>query len=254
MSAAIRQTTGHAHVASGLAAAMRGAAVEGGGVVHEAREAMAQIERVSRRMASVVESIDGLAFQTNLLSLNAAIEAAHAGAHGGGFGAVAAEVRALAGRSKTAAREVHELIHDTLRCVAAGSAKVSQSEAALGRIIMSATGVDEIIAEIDAATVQQAAGIEQIDEAMLDLERFTRDHDTLVTRTSQASEALAEQAADLAGLMRRYKLPERVLNAPRLRAKKRDPQPQVAAVRVPGAARAAGVATLRPPRGARAGG
>jgi methyl-accepting chemotaxis protein len=252
MTTAIHQMTEHAHVASGLAAAMRTAAVEGGDVVHDARDAMARIERVSRRMAAVVESIDGLAFQTNLLALNAAIEAAHAGEHGGGFGVVAAEVRALAARSKAAAREVHDLIHDTLRCVADGSAKVSQSEAALGRIIQSATGVDEIIAEIDAATVQQAAGIEQIDEAVLELDRFTRDYGTRVARTSEASEALAEQAADIAGLMRRYKLPDHVPNAPRLRAKKRDPQPEVPAVRVVGPTRAA-VAALRPLRGVRHG-
>jgi methyl-accepting chemotaxis protein len=254
MSAAIRQTTGHAHVASGLAAAMRGAAVEGGEVVHEAREAMAQIERVSRRMASVVESIDGLAFATNLLALNAAIEAAHAGRHGGGFAVVAGEVRALAARSKAAAKEVHGLIDDSLRCVAAGSAKVAQSEQVLGRIIQSATGVDEIIAGIDAATVQQAAGIEQINRAVLELERFTRDHETLVTRTAAASEALAEQSADLAGLMRRYKLPADVPNAPRLRAKKREATRSAAPTATTAHAatpiRGAVVSTLRPSRSA----
>lgn len=229
MTASLQQLTGNAHVASRLAAAMRASAVHGGEVVHDAREAMSRIEATARRMAAMVGSIDAIAFQTNLLAVNAAIEAAHAGPQGGGFGVVAGEVRALARRSKQAAQEVHAMIDETLRCVAAGSERVTQSELALGEIIESAKGVDEIIAEIDAVVEQQSGGIGQVEAAVLELERFTREHNALVARTSRASEALAEQSADLAGLMRRYKLPEVIHNAPKLRTKKRpDAAPVVA--------------------------
>ena len=221
LSAATRQLTENAHLASELAHAMRSSAERGGEVVHEAREAMSTIERTSRRMADVVDVIDGLAFQTNLLALNAAIEAAHAGRHGGGFAVVAGEVRALAARSKSAAQEVNQLISDSLRCVAAGSERVTQSEQSLQEIIQAAASVDEVIAGIDAVAVQQAEGIGQIDAAMLELERFTRGHSALVERTAVASGALAEQSADLAGLMKRYRLPEVIVNAPKLRARKR---------------------------------
>jgi methyl-accepting chemotaxis protein len=221
MNAAIRQLTESAHLASHLAAAMRSSAAHGGDVVHDAREAMSTIERTSRRMADVVGVIDGIAFQTNLLALNAAIEAAHAGPHGGGFAVVAGEVRALAARSKNAAREVHELIAETLGCVATGSAKVLQSEQALQEIIGSAQGVAEIVARIDTVAVQQAEGIARIDAAVLELEGFTRGHNALVERTALASGALAGQSADLAGLMRRYRLPEVIVNAPKLRTRRR---------------------------------
>ncbi|MCU0757700.1 MAG: methyl-accepting chemotaxis protein [Steroidobacteraceae bacterium] len=221
VTAAIRQLTESAHLASHLAAQMRQSAAHGGDVVHDAREAMSTIERTSRRMADVVGVIDGIAFQTNLLALNAAIEAAHAGPHGGGFAVVAAEVRALAARSKSAAREVQQLIDETLGCVATGSDKVMQSEQALGQIIGSAQGVAEIVAQIDTVAVQQAEGIARIDGAVLELEGFTRGHNALVERTALASGALAERSADLAGLMRRYRLPEVIVNAPKLRTRSR---------------------------------
>jgi methyl-accepting chemotaxis protein len=186
-------------------------AAQGGAVVAQAVQAMAEINHSSKRIADIISVIDEIAFQTNLLALNAAVEAARAGEQGRGFAVVATEVRNLASRSATAAKEIKALIQDSVRKVEEGSTLVTRSGTTLEQIVTSVKRVSDIVAEIAAASGEQSAGIEQVNRAIMQLDELTQQNAALVEEASAASLSMAEQARHLNGSMQRYKVDPRLM-------------------------------------------
>jgi methyl-accepting chemotaxis protein len=186
--------------------AARSQAEKGGDVVTQAVRAMDEINEASRRIADIIGVIDEIAFQTNLLALNAAVEAARAGEQGRGFAVVATEVRSLAGRSATAAREIKELIQDSVRKVQDGSLLVTQSGQTLEQIVASVKKVSDIVAEIAAASREQSSGIEQVNRAVTQMDQITQQNASLVEQATTSSQDMAEAARRLDQMMARYRL------------------------------------------------
>lgn len=197
----IVQNTENARQANDLAAAARTTAEVGGEVVSTAIAAMAEINESSKRMADIVSVIDEIAFQTNLLALNASVEAARAGEQGRGFAVVAGEVRNLAGRSATSAKEIKELIEDSLVKVDEGSQLVNKSGETLEEIVTSVAKVSNIVAEITAASEEQSVGIGEINRAVTQMDSATQQNAALVEEVAAASEAMGAEASDLEGQM-----------------------------------------------------
>ncbi|BCS35101.1 hypothetical protein TBR22_A43270 [Luteitalea sp. TBR-22] len=206
MTATIKQNADNAQQASQLAGGARSTAEDGGQVVSEAVEAMSAINDSSRKIADIITTIDEIAFQTNLLALNAAVEAARAGEQGRGFAVVAAEVRNLAQRSATAAKEIKDLISDSTRKVEAGSALVNASGRTLTDIVASVKRVTDIVAEIAAASREQATGIEQVNKAVTQMDQVTQANASQTEEMSGTSESLSGEAGKLQGLVRRFRL------------------------------------------------
>ncbi|HEX7814445.1 methyl-accepting chemotaxis protein [Dyella sp.] len=198
LTATVRQNAENAHAANKLAREARDEAKQGGEVVQRAVSAMDEIGEASRRIGDIVGLIDEIAFQTNLLALNAAVEAARAGEQGRGFAVVATEVRSLAQRSATAAREIKGLINDSAEKVGSGSQLVAQSGKALQGIFASVAKVSDIVAEIAAASQEQSAGIEQVNRAVLQMDETTQQNAALVEEAAAASHTMREQADLLA--------------------------------------------------------
>jgi methyl-accepting chemotaxis protein len=169
---------------------------------------MAEINESSKKIADIIGVIDEIAFQTNLLALNAAVEAARAGEQGRGFAVVATEVRSLAGRSATAAKEIKELIQDSVRKVGDGSVLVTQSGQTLEQIVMSVKKVSDIVAEIAAASREQSSGIEQVNKAVMQMDEMTQQNAALVEQATAASQSMADQARDLTVMMEKYQIDE----------------------------------------------
>jgi methyl-accepting chemotaxis protein len=208
MTATIKQNADNAQQASQLAGGARGTAEEGGHVVTEAVQAMGAINDSSKKIADIITTIDEIAFQTNLLALNAAVEAARAGEQGRGFAVVAAEVRNLAQRSATAAKEIKDLISDSTRKVEAGSALVNASGKTLNEIVAAVKRVTDIVAEIAAASREQSSGIEQVNKAVTQMDQVTQANASQTEEMSGTSESLSGEAGKLQGLVRRFNLGE----------------------------------------------
>src|SRR6187399_624331 len=206
MTSTVKQNADNAAHASKLAVAARDQAEKGGAVVSKAVTAMVGINDASKKIADIISVIDGIAFQTNLLALNAAVEAARAGEQGRGFAVVATEVRNLAGRSATAAKEIKGLIQDTVGKVDEGSKLVTQSGTTLEQIVTAVKKVTDIVTEIAAASNEQSSGIEQVNKAVMQLDELTQQNAALVEQASAASQAMAEQARDLNNSMERYQV------------------------------------------------
>ena len=204
MTSTVKQNADNAGQANQLAMAARDQAEKGGSVVSKAVRAMTDINDASRKIADIIGVIDEIAFQTNLLALNAAVEAARAGEQGRGFAVVASEVRSLAGRSATAAKEIKELIQDSVRKVEDGSVLVTQSGQTLEQIVSSVKKVSDIVAEIAAASREQSSGIEQVNRAVMQMDELTQQNAALVEEATAASQAMAQQAGDLNQMMGRY--------------------------------------------------
>jgi hypothetical protein len=198
----IRQTADNASQANQLAGAMRELAVRGGEVVTRAVDGMQAIDRSSRKIAEIVGAIDEIAFQTSLLALNAAVEAARAGEQGKGFAVVASEVRTLAQRSAEAAQQIKELIRDTVAKVHNGTQLVDESGRALGAIVISVKRVTDLIAEISAASREQAGSVEGIDRVLLQTGQVSSENASLADEALQAVNLLAEQTAALVDAVR----------------------------------------------------
>jgi len=158
---------------------------------------MREINSSSRKISDIVSLIDEIAFQTNLLALNAAVEAARAGEQGRGFAVVATEVRNLAQRSASAAKEIKLLINDSADKVHTGTALVDQSGKALAEIVDSVKKVTDIVAEIAAASQEQSAGIDQVNNAVSQMDEMTQQNAALVEEASAAARAMHEQASEL---------------------------------------------------------
>jgi methyl-accepting chemotaxis protein len=206
MTSTVKQNADNAGQANQLATAARDQAEKGGSVVSQAVRAMADINDASRRIADIIGVIDEIAFQTNLLALNAAVEAARAGEQGRGFAVVASEVRSLAGRSATAAKEIKDLIQDSVRKVQDGSVLVTQSGQTLEQIVASVKKVSDIVAEIAAASREQSSGIEQVNRAVMQMDELTQQNAALVEQATASSQAMADQARELNEMMSRYRV------------------------------------------------
>jgi methyl-accepting chemotaxis protein len=206
MTSTVKQNADNASQANQLAAAARNQAEKGGVIVGKAVDAMAEMNVAAQRIADIIGTIDEIAFQTNLLALNAAVEAARAGEQGRGFAVVAAEVRSLASRSAVAAKEIKGLIHDCVRKVGDSSTLVTQSGTTLNDILVSVKKVADIVGEIAAASREQSAGIDQVNEAVMQMDGMTQQNAALIEEASAASGAMAEQANRLVETMSAYQL------------------------------------------------
>jgi methyl-accepting chemotaxis protein len=206
MTSTVKQNADNATQADQLATAARNRAEEGGTVVGAAVTAMTDINASSQRISDIIGVIEEIAFQTNLLALNAAVEAARAGEQGRGFAVVAGEVRSLASRSATAAKEIKELIQDSVQKVEHGTGLVTQSGQTLENIVVSIKKVSDIVAEIAAASREQSAGIDQVNRAVMQMDEVTQQNAALVEQASAASQSMAEQARSLNKTMERYRL------------------------------------------------
>jgi methyl-accepting chemotaxis protein len=208
MTSTVKQTADNAGQANQLAMAARQQAEKGGAVVSSAVTAMGGINDASKKIADIIGVIDEIAFQTNLLALNAAVEAARAGEQGRGFAVVATEVRNLAGRSATAAKEIKALIQDSVAKVDEGSKLVDESGRTLDEIVNAVKKVTDIVAEIAAASREQSSGIEQVNKAVMQMDQTTQQNAALVEEASAASQAIVEQAQALNVMIARYKVDE----------------------------------------------
>ena len=206
MTATVRQNADNAGQANQLASAARDQAERGGAVTANAVRAMTEINDASKRIADIIGVIDAIAFQTNLLALNAAVEAARAGEQGRGFAVVATEVRNLASRSAAAAKEIKDLIQDSVQKVEDGSQLVAQSGQTLEQIVLSVKKVCDIVAEIAAASREQASGIDQVNKAVTQMDAMTQQNASLVEQAAAASQSVAQQARNLTALMAAYQV------------------------------------------------
>ena len=193
----VRQNADNARSANTLAVSASSVAVQGGAVVAQVVDTMASINASSRKIVEIISVIDGIAFQTNILALNAAVEAARAGEQGRGFAVVASEVRNLAQRSAAAAREIKTLIGDSVDKVDTGSKLVSEAGATMEEIVSSVKRVTGIMAEIMTASQEQSTGIEQVNQAIGQMDQLTQENAALVDQAASAAASLQEQAGNL---------------------------------------------------------
>ena len=194
MTSSVKQTSENAVHANQLASEAQTRATKGGEVVGRAVSAMEEINSASKKIADIIGVIDEIAFQTNLLALNAAVEAARAGEQGKGFAVVAGEVRNLAQRSAGAAKEIKDLIRDSVEKVDNGTDLVNESGQTLAEIVESVEKVSTMIKEISSASEEQASGIEQVNKAISQMDEMTQQNAALVEEASAASETMTEQA------------------------------------------------------------
>ncbi len=202
----VQHSAENAHQASQLAASASTVAQRGGEVVTQVVQTMQQIDASSKKIADIISVIDGIAFQTNILALNAAVEAARAGEQGRGFAVVASEVRALAGRSAEAAREIKSLIVTSVEKVESGTLLVTQAGSTMDEIVQSVRRVADVIGEITAAASEQSSGIAGVNQSIGELDQMTQQNAALVEQSAAAAESLREQAERLKQAVAVFKL------------------------------------------------
>lgn len=205
MTASVSKTAENSLMAHKLAVAARNEAEKGGVVVGDAVQAMDGINESSRKIADIIGVIDDIAFQTNLLALNASVEAARAGEQGRGFAVVASEVRNLAGRSATAAKEIKDLIEDSVKRVENGAKLVNESGRTLTDIVTQVKKVTDIVSDISAASQEQSEGISLVNAAITNLDEATQQNAVLVEKASTASQSTTAQTDDLIELIQFFK-------------------------------------------------
>ncbi|MCW0232775.1 MAG: methyl-accepting chemotaxis protein [Ferrovibrio sp.] len=206
ITATVRQNADSAQAASRLALTARDTAMAGGDVIGRAVQAVARIEDSAAKIANIMSLIDEIAFQTNLLALNASVEAARAGEAGKGFAVVAQEVRALAQRSASASKDIKSLIGESETQVKAGAALVNQAGGSLADIVAAVKQVTDIVADIATASAEQSRGLDEVNDAIVNLDQVTQRNGALVEETSAAARMLAEQAQQLSAIIGFFRL------------------------------------------------
>ncbi|AEQ96430.1 methyl-accepting chemotaxis protein [Xanthomonas oryzae] len=197
LTSTVKQNAESARQANQLAIGAASVASQGGEIVSKVVQTMSGIEASSKKIADIISVIDGIAFQTNILALNAAVEAARAGEQGRGFAVVASEVRTLAQRSSGAAKEIKDLIDDSVQRVTDGSVLVHSAGTTMGEIVASVQRVTDIMGEISAASQEQSAGIEQVNQTVTQMDETTQQNAALVEEATAAARAMEEQAQQL---------------------------------------------------------
>ncbi|MCV9879854.1 methyl-accepting chemotaxis protein [Brenneria izbisi] len=208
MNVTIKQNTDTVNMASELAQSASVTAGKGGDVVNNVVNTMDEITSSSRKIGDIIGVIDGIAFQTNILALNAAVEAARAGEQGRGFAVVAGEVRSLAQRSASAAKEIKELIGESVEKVEAGSLLVNEAGDTMSEIVDQVRRVAELLSEIGVTTREQSHGISQVNDAVNQLDEVTQQNAALVEESATAADSLSDQAKRLVELMSVFQLDE----------------------------------------------
>ncbi|GAB2858111.1 hypothetical protein GCM10027277_28200 [Pseudoduganella ginsengisoli] len=206
LTATVRQNDDNSRQAHALAMSASAVAQQGGVVVGQVVDTMGQINASAQKIADIIGVIDGIAFQTNILALNAAVEAARAGEQGRGFAVVASEVRGLAQRSATAAREIKALIVDSVAQVENGAKLVDLAGTTMDDIVGHVQRVTGLIGEITQASAEQSDGIEQINQAIMQMDQVTQQNAALVEEAAAAADALQEQSVALANLVSAFSL------------------------------------------------
>ena len=206
LASTVKNNAENAKQANQLAASASTVAVKGGEVVGQVVSTMSAINESAKKIEDIISVIDGIAFQTNILALNAAVEAARAGEQGRGFAVVAGEVRNLAQRSSSAAKEIKELITDSVSKTAEGTTQVEQAGKTMQEIVSSVQRVTDIMGEITAASVEQSAGIDQVNQAVTSMDEVTQQNAALVEEAAAAAESLVEQAESLIEVVSAFKL------------------------------------------------
>nr|WP_282099383.1 methyl-accepting chemotaxis protein [Deefgea sp. CFH1-16] len=206
LTSTVKQNAENARQANQLAIGASDIAVKGGDVVGQVVSTMADINDSAKKIVDIISVIDGIAFQTNILALNAAVEAARAGEQGRGFAVVASEVRNLAQRSAGAAKEIKTLIGDSVLKVEAGSKLVDQAGHTMQDVVGAVRRVTDIMSEISAASSEQSAGIEQVNQAITHMDENTQQNAALVEEAAAAAESLEEQASNLTQTVAIFKL------------------------------------------------
>ncbi len=229
LASTVKQNADNARQANQLAQSASTVAVQGGEVVAQVVDTMKGISESSRKIADIISVIDGIAFQTNILALNAAVEAARAGEQGRGFAVVASEVRSLAGRSAEAAKEIKQLITDSVGRVEQGSAQVEQAGNTMNEVVASIRRVTDIMGEISAASSEQSQGVAQIGEAVQQMDQATQQNAALVEEMSAAANSLKSQAQELVQAVAVFQLAEKQNMT--ARAPTPTPRPAPAAIR-----------------------
>ena len=236
MTATVSQNAENAKKANQHASAASDVAERGGQAVGAVVSTMTGISASSKKIADIIGVIDGIAFQTNILALNAAVEAARAGEQGRGFAVVASEVRSLAQRSAAAAKEIRQLISDSVGRIDAGSKQVAEAGKTMGEIVESVRRVNSLIAEISAASQEQSQSLTQVSDTVQQLERVTQQNAAMVEQATAASASLEEQAASLTRAVGSFKLADEARAAakpapkpaPQARAPVQPPKPVMA--------------------------
>ncbi len=206
LTATVKQNAETARAATEMATSAMDVAERGGEVVGQVVQTMERISEASRRIADIIGVIDGIAFQTNILALNAAVEAARAGEQGRGFAVVAGEVRLLAQRSAEAAKEIKSLISASVETVDAGSQLVADAGRTMTDVVQQVRQVNTLIGEISAASREQSTGIDQVGDAVMQLDQVTQQNAALVEEAAAAAESLRQQARRLTELVATFKL------------------------------------------------
>ncbi|WP_428718885.1 methyl-accepting chemotaxis protein [Undibacterium curvum] len=206
LTSTVRQNADNARQANQLAVSASEIAMKGGDVVAQVVDTMSGINESARKIVDIIGVIDGIAFQTNILALNAAVEAARAGEQGRGFAVVAAEVRNLAQRSASAAKEIKVLIDDSVGKVERGTQLVGEAGATIKEVVNSVRRVTDVVTEITAASQEQTAGLDQINIAITQMDETTQQNAALVEQAAAAAASLRDQAASLSDVVSVFKI------------------------------------------------
>ena len=199
----------NAEQANSLASQSCDIASRGGELIRQVVDTMSSINESAQEISDIIGVIDGIAFQTNILALNAAVEAARAGEQGRGFAVVASEVRSLAQRSAEAAKEIKQLISDSVNKIDGGNKLVNQSGDTMEEVVTSIKRVNDIMSEIAAASAEQACGIEEVSKAVVQMDEMTQQNAALVEEAAAAAESLQQQAGNLSERVSTFNIGDR---------------------------------------------